>query len=189
MLQVAASFHSFSENGIASTRRQKFANGSGSCSTRQKFESSPLMSLTTSETPRSWEAFPHQRPESPGFLASRTAPPNREKMTEEDPVTTLAAVAALVIASVAAFFAYRQAGLLWAGVGFVVLFIGILLFGASLSSVDDRFRYRVRSSGEARPVVRRAAGGHELLVPLRFAARSAGGQNVKEAEVDVELTW
>jgi hypothetical protein len=113
-------------------------------------------------------------------LAGRTAPPNLDKMTKEDPATTLASIAALVVSSAVAFFAYQLAGLLWAGAGFVVVCIGIGLFGASLSSVGERFR-EAKSEWDRKYMCMKC--GATILQPYG-AYRAAAKRSSEDPELD-----
>lgn len=73
-------------------------------------------------------------------LARRLAPPNKEAMTGNDPITALVTAAALLAGASAAYVVYRAAGVLWALGTFVVVFMVGAMVGANLSTVDERYR-------------------------------------------------
>jgi ribosomal protein L40E len=101
-------------------------------------------------------------------LASRTTPPNMEKMSKEDPVTQLAIVAGMVVGAAVAYFVYPVAGFLWAGGGFVVVVVLVALFGSSQSSVGERYR-KAKSEWNRKYVCMKC--GATVLQPIRASAR------------------
>lgn len=113
-------------------------------------------------------------------LASRTALPNMQKMTNEDPATQLPIAAGMVVGAAVAYFVYPVAGFLWAGGGFVVVFMLAALFGSSLSSVDERYR-KAKSEWNRKYVCMKC--GATVLQPIR-AYRAAAKRAPQDPELD-----